>query len=293
MAESLRLKAVGAGYRAAWELTRAIPEGWAYKLADAIALRSWRRHGPRRALVEANLRGVVPPEKVTEVSREAFQRYARYWVETFRMQDLSRAELAARFKTEGIENIEKAHAAGTGAVLATMHFGNWDSGGRWVAERWPLTVVVEVLRPRKLFDRFVAHRRGLGMEIVPLVRGGDATKQCEEALRRGRLVALLADRDLSGRGVEVEMFGRRTKVPPGPAVLALRTGAPLLPAVIYLLPNGEWVASVMEALPVQGSADDRQAVEEITRRLAQRFEELVRRAPEQWYAMFLNYWLDA
>jgi KDO2-lipid IV(A) lauroyltransferase len=293
VAEPLRLKAVGAGYRIAWELTRALPESWAYAAFDALARRAWKRNGARRRSVEANLRGVVPEQDVARVSYEAFRHYARYWCETFRMQDLTSEELKARFDTEGFENIEKAYAAGTGAVLATMHFGNWDSGGRWVAEQWPLTVVAEVLKPRALFERFLAHRRALGMEIVPLVRGGDATAQCEAALRKGRLVALLSDRDLSGSGIPVTIFGRSTKMPAGPAVLALRTGAPLIPAVIFMLPNGRWIASVHEPMPVEGDPDDRAVVEDVTRRLATHFEEFVRRDPAQWYAMFLRYWLDA
>ena len=97
------------------------------------------------------------------------------------MQDLSSAELNERFHGEGLETLTEIHARGRGGVLATPHLGNWDTGGRWVAERWPLTVVVEVLRPKMLFDRFVAHRRGLGMTIIPLVRGGDAT---DDAWRR-------------------------------------------------------------------------------------------------------------
>lgn len=293
MAEPFRLKLVGVGYRIAWEATRALPEAWAYRLFDAIARRAWRKNGRRRRSVEANLRGVVAPDAIASTSREAFRAYARYWCETFRMQDLPSGELARRFHIEGREHLEKAHAAGNGAVLATMHLGNWDSGGRWVAERWPLTVVVEVLRPQGLFERFVSHRRALGMEIVPLVRGGDATAQCERHLHQGRFVALLADRDLSGSGIAVEMFGRPTKMPAGPAVLALRTGAPLIPAVIYQLPGGEWNAWVTEPIPVQGSATDRANVEQVTRELSTRFVSFVERDPAQWYAMFLRYWLDA
>ncbi len=290
MREGLGIKAVGVGYRAAWYLTRKIPERWAYAIAEKLADRSWRKGGPRKQRLMKNLAPVLGPDADMEAAtRTAYRTYARYWVETFRIQDLSRDDLARRFSTENIEVIEKAYAAGKGAVLATMHLGNWDSGGRWVAERWPLTAVVEVLRPRALFDRFVAHRRALGIEIVPLAKGGDAVAQCARSLERGRLVALVADRDLSGRGVEVEMFGRTTKLPPGPAVLALRTGAPLIPAVIYLYPDGEWRAWVMDPLDMP-SPDE--PVASVTQRLAREFEKLVMRDPTQWHAMFMRYWID-
>jgi KDO2-lipid IV(A) lauroyltransferase len=292
MREPLRLKAVGVAYRAAWYVTRKIPEAWAYALADRLGDRSWREGGARRRRLAANLTPVLGPgADLDAATREAFRSYARYWVETFRLPDLHAKDLDRRFATVNIEAIEKAYAAGKGAVLATMHLGNWDVGGRWVAARWPLTAVAEVLRPRKLFDRFVAHRRALGMKIVPLTKGGDAVAACARDLEEGRLVALVADRDLSGHGIEVEMFGRTTKIPPGPAVLALRTGAPLIPAVIYMCPEGLWRAWVMDPLDVPANADESH-VGELTRRLAKSFEELVARDPTQWHAMFLRYWID-
>src|SRR5207245_11071725 len=106
-----------------------------------------------------------------------------------------------RCRCEGAENIENAFASGKGGVLAALHIGNWDAGGRWVANRWPLAVVVEVLRPRMLFDRFVEHRRALGMTIIPLERDADPTGRCIEQLKEGKMLALVADRDLSGSGV--------------------------------------------------------------------------------------------
>lgn len=290
--ESLRLKAVGVGYRLAWFLTRKLPEPWAARLFEALGRRSYRRNEFRRSRVSANLRTVVPPDRLEATTREAFRTYSRYWMETFRLPDLPSHELTRRFAVEGIEHVEKAYAAGAGAVLATMHLGNWDAGGRWVAERWPLTAVVEVLRPRKLFERFVDHRRALGMEIIALEREQDVTGACVRHLQEGRLLALVADRDLSGTGIEVEMFGRRAKLPPGPAVLSLRTGAPLIPAVITMTPGGCWQAFVYPPVERAGSADDREVVEDMTRILARSFEEFVLRDPSQWHAMFQRYWLD-
>jgi KDO2-lipid IV(A) lauroyltransferase len=290
--DPLKLRLVGAGYRGAWALTRALPEAWAYAAFDAVAQRQYRTNERLRERLRSNFTPVVGEAVLEETVYNAFRCYARYWCETFRMQDLSRTELARRFRTEGIENIEKAHAAGAGGILATMHVGNWDAGGRWVAERWPLTVVAEVLRPRALFERFLEHRRSLGMQIIPLVSGADVTAQCESHIRAGRLVALLADRALGAGGVEVDLFGRRARMPAGAAVLALRTGAPLIPAVIFEEPRGEWLAWVMEPVAADGAPDDREAVSDVMQRLAQRFERYVLRAPSQWYAMFQRYWLD-
>jgi len=290
MSGSLRLKLEGVGWLAAWRLTRAVPERWAYAGFERLAARSFRKNERRRRAVIANLEPIVGRDRAEACAREAFRTYGRYWAETFRMQDLSREQFDARFSVEGIEHIARAHDAGTGAVLAAPHLGNWDAGGRWVAERWPLAAVVEVLRPRMLFDRFVAHRESFGMTIIPMERDGDAGGRCLEQLATGTLVALVADRDLSGRGVEVKMFGRTTMMPPGPAVLALRAGAPLIPATIYQRDDGTWWAWVLEPVKTDdaGGAD---GVAVVTQRLAEAFERLIARAPEQWH-VFSPYWTD-
>jgi KDO2-lipid IV(A) lauroyltransferase len=290
MITKLRLQLEGIGWLLAWRIARLLPERWVYAIFEGLSVRSMRRNAKRRAAVEALLEPVVGKEQLHARVEEAFRWYGRYWAETFRMGDLTYEELDKRFVCEGRENIENAFRSGRGGVLATLHMGNWDAGGRWVAERWPLAVVVEVLRPRMLFDRFVEHRRKLGMTIIPLERGSDPTGRCIEQLNEGKMVALVADRDLSGSGVEVEMFGRRTKMPPGPAVLGLRAGVDVIPATIYQRWDGSWLARVLP--PVErpdGAAPD--AVRIYTQRLAERFEELIRAEPAQWH-VFNRYWID-
>jgi KDO2-lipid IV(A) lauroyltransferase len=247
------------------------------------------RNAKRRAAVETLLAPVVGQERLRASVEEAFRWYGRYWAETFRMADLTDEQLDARFQIEGRENIENGYRAG-GGVLATLHVGNWDAGGRWVAKRWPLAVVVEVLRPRMLFDRFVEHRRALGMTIIPLERDSDPTARCIEQLKEGKMIALVADRDLSGSGVEVSMFGRKTKMPPGPAVLGLRTGADVIPAAIFQRSDGSWLARVLP--PVERpDGTGPEAVQLYTQRLAEKFEELIRAEPAQWH-VFNRYWID-
>jgi KDO2-lipid IV(A) lauroyltransferase len=290
---SLKLTLTGIGYLAAWRIARLAPERTVGRVFDALSLRSWRKNARRRETVRHNLLPVIGDgPALDEAVRDAFVSYGRYWMETFRMEDLSSDALTERFGIDGEDVLRDTHAAGRGGVLATPHLGNWDAGGRWVAERWPLTVVVEVLKPRMLFDRFVEHRRGLGMTIIPLVRGADATGQCISKIRDGEYVALVSDRDLSGTGVRVRMFGRETKMPPGPAVLALRAGVPLIPACIYQRPGGRWHAWVME--PINGGMEGEtpENVALLTQRLAESFERLIAREPSQWHA-FSRLWLEA
>ncbi|MBI4729906.1 MAG: phosphatidylinositol mannoside acyltransferase [Acidobacteria bacterium] len=289
--DSLRLRFTGAGWLAAWRMARMLPEDVARRTFERFGERSWKRNARRRAVVRENLRPVVPAHDLEEVVREAFRSYGRYWSETFRLEDLRPEDLDRRFRCEGYEVVESAFAGGRGVVLAVPHLGNWDAGGRWVAARWPFTVVAEVVRPRALFYRFVAHRRSMGMRIIPLVRGEDVTGRCLEHLARGEVVGLVADRDLSGRGVEVRMFGKRTTMPAGPAVLALRAGAPLLPACIYMEPGGRWLAQVADRIDAGVDPADPGGVAALTQRLATTFEGMIGRRPEQWHA-FQPYWLS-
>jgi lauroyl/myristoyl acyltransferase len=294
MIRRIKLVFVGVGYLVGWRLARLAPMSLVRRAFDAMSTRTWRRNERRRTTVRDNILPIVGPgPKLDEAVREAFLLYGRYWMETFRMQDISSEELSERFDGENLVALDLTLKRGRGGVLATPHLGNWDAGGRWVAERWPLTVVVEVLKPKMLFDRFVAHRRSLGMTIVPLLRGGDVTAKCLEKIREGGYVALVSDRDLSGSGVPVRMFGKTTKMPPGPAVLALRSGAPLIPACIYQRPDGGWHAWVMDPIDGGVSGETPENVALLTQRLAESFERLIAREPTQWHALFSKLWLDA
>ena len=291
MIRAVRSWLVGVGWLIGWRFARLLPERWVRRGFEALSARKHRRNERARGIVRENLRPLVPPDRLDETVREAFLWYGRYWAETFRMADLSSSELDERFDVEGLDHIDRAYKEGRGVVLATPHLGNWDSGGRFVAERWPLTVVVETLRPRMVFDRFVDHRRGLGMTIIPLERGSDPTGTCLQHLQAGEVIALVADRDLSRSGVEVSLFGHSAKMPPGPAVLALRAGAPLIAAAIYQRPDGTWLGRVLPPLPMP-EPDAPDAVAQLTQRLADAFTELIRAEPAQWH-VFSPYWITS
>lgn len=171
----------------------------------------------------------MPEAELDELVRRGLRSYARYWMEAFRLPALSREQILATFRLDQEELLSSAVAAGRGVVIALPHAGNWDAAGAWVAANgWPITTVAERLKPEGVYERFLAFRQRLGMEILP-TQGGErpAFDVLVDRLRAGAVVPLLADRDLSARGVEVDFFGARTRMPAGPALLALRTGAPL------------------------------------------------------------------
>jgi KDO2-lipid IV(A) lauroyltransferase len=283
-------------YGAGWGLVKALPAAATWPVFAGGAALAARRPGPGTRRLAANLRRVVGPEMAAadfdDLVGRALRSYARYWQEAFRLPALSREQVLDAFHLGGAEILATNVAAGKGTVIALPHGGNWDAAGAWVAaNRWPITTVAERLKPESLFERFLAYRRGLGMDIIPLTGGARPPLDAlGEALNRGAVVPLLADRDLSSRGVEVTFFGGRTRMPPGPALLALRTGAPLYVAHMWYTPERP-VAELegpIEA-PVDGSLDVR--VRQLTQLVADRLAAGIARNPVDWH-MLQRVWLS-
>lgn len=218
----------------------------------------------------------------------AFLTYARYWVESFRLIDLSADEIGAGIDVVGREHIEEGRRRGNGVILALPHLGGWDFGGAWLGTVGHApTVVVEVVEPPQLSAWFTALRAQLGMTVVPLgPRAGTAVLR---ALQDNQVVALVSDRDIGGGGVEVEFFGERTTIPGGPATLALRTGAALLPLAVYFEERSSHRAVIRPPMLVERQATMREDVARITQDLARELESLIRSAPEQWHLFQPNW----
>lgn len=223
------------GYHAGWGLSQRLPEPWVTRAFDAIADRAAGREGRGVMQLRANLARARPElgeGELNELTQTAMRSYLRYWREAFRLPQWSRDEIRARLVASNPERLFDPLASGQGVVAVLGHFGNWDHGGAWVTTQGvPFTTVAERLRPESLYDRFVAYRESLGMEVVPLTGGPDVAGVLQERLRAGGLVALLADRDLGGAGLDVDLLGEPAKLPAGPALLALRTGSVLLPVL--------------------------------------------------------------
>jgi KDO2-lipid IV(A) lauroyltransferase len=246
-----------------------------------------KREQVRRHLQRAS-RGTLTGDDLDRATRRQFQNYARYWYEMFRLQPRDRPALNDTFKPEGRAHLDAAVALGRGVILALPHLGNWDLAGAWLSSQVDhVTVVAEPVEPPELFAWFVDTRRALGMEVVPL--GPDAGSALLRALRDRHVVCLVCDRDLAGDGVEVEFFGERTRLPGGPATLALRTGAPLLPVGVYFQGETGHTATIEAPLAVERRGRLRDDVTRVTQELAHRFEELISAAPDQWLLMQPNW----
>jgi KDO2-lipid IV(A) lauroyltransferase len=189
---------------------------------------------------------------------------------------------------EGVEHLHAARAAGTGAVLALPHLGGWDFGGAWLATQgFPITVVVEPLEPKELFEWFASYREALGMTVVPL--GPAAGSAVLRAIKANELVGLLCDRDIGGGGIEVEFFGEKTTLPAGPVTMALRTGAPLLPTAVYFTGGHGHHGIVRPPLDLTRQGSLREDVARLTQVLAGELEALIAEAPEQWHVFQPNW----
>jgi phosphatidylinositol dimannoside acyltransferase len=283
------------GYVGLSRLALALPEAVAYGLADVGGTLAARMFPARREIVAANLAhitGAAPgSRRLRRHVSESYRAYARYWLETFRLVRETPTFFLERFECRGVEGIDRALERGTGAIVVGAHLGNWDAAGAWAAASGrPITAIAEVLRPRRLFDFFVSHRERLGISIVPAERG--AVQKLIRAVESGRIIAIVGDRDLGGRGPRVRFFGETAPLPSGPARVALRTGAPLFAMGVYGVRRADgrrgWVGEILDPIDPP-SEESPEAVRLLTQEIATRLERLIAQHPEEWH-VFQPFW---
>ncbi|MGF1598249.1 MAG: phosphatidylinositol mannoside acyltransferase [Acidimicrobiales bacterium] len=230
----------------------------------------------------------LSPDEVEAAVARGIGSYGRYWAESFRLPNLSARTVDRGFSVIGYDRVEASLARGVGPILVLPHLGAWEWAAAWLGrvmgER--VTAVVERLEPVEVFDWFVDLRSAYGIEVVPV--GPDAMARLVGAVRANRIVCLLSDRDLAGNGVEVEFFGETTTLPGGPALLARRTGAPLLPTAVYFRGRDRlgFVAPPVWPDPDVRLRDD---LVRVTGELARAMEMLVAAAPDQWHLLEPNW----
>ncbi len=288
---SLSERLGAAGYIAGWRVVRALPDGVATRLFDAGADLAARRNGGPEQLRRnlARVLGTTADAVPDDLVQASVRSYARYWREAFRLPSMDLAAQAAAIDDAvvGQEHLDAALASGRGAVLALPHSGNWDMAGVWLTRtRGQFTTVAERLQPESLYQRFVAYRESLGFEIFPL-SGGERPpfEQLSERLRDGKVVCLLGERDLARHGVPVTFFGEPTRMPAGPARLAIDTGAPLLPVHCWFTPTG-WGFSIEPPIDVSAG------VEQATQSLADHFAANIAAHPADWHMLQPLWWDD-
>ncbi len=275
-------RAVTLGYLAGWRLVRMAPERVSRAAFDRIADRVHARNGRSVQQLRANLARVVPEAGLEDTVHAGVRSYFRYWCESFRLPAWPMDDLVRRTRLEGEPIIREAAAAGRGIVVPLPHMGNWDWAGAWACrEVQPLMTVAERLEPTRLYDEFVSYRAGLGMHVVPLTGGPSPMLPLLRWVRKGGLVCLLGDRDLSSTGIEVDLLGETARVPAGPAVLARRTGAALVPVTLHY-DGPELVLRFHEPVP-HAEGDD--GLVTMTQQVVDAFSGAIREHPEDWHMM--------
>jgi KDO2-lipid IV(A) lauroyltransferase len=246
----------------------------------------------RRRLVRSHQHRVEPRLSDRDLDRQVrrvYTSYGRYYAESFRLPAVPIAELDRRMTVEGYDHMETALKGDLGPIAVLPHLGSWEWCAYWFArvKGAQVTAVVERLEPDSLFEWFAEFRREIGVNVVAL--GPDAGATVSRALKAGHVVALLSDRDVAGGGVPVTFFGEETTLPAGPATLALRTGAPLLPVALYDRPGGSHHGVVKPPLRVERRGSLRHDVARLTQDIAVALEDLIRAAPDQWHLMQPNW----
>ena len=280
-----REKATVLGYKAAHEVASLTPFYLGPVVATLFGGAAYVLNAKKRKVVRENLAPVLertPGERPESAVLNAFISYAQYWFEAFKLGTTSLSKLESLGRAEGIENLYGAIEAKRGAIIVAPHLGNWDFAAAWIDHRRiKLNAVVEKLEPEELFDWFV--KRRAQFEVTAIAHDRNPMPKLIEAIRRNEVVALVADRSLDAASVEVEFFGRKVPFPMGPAVLALRTGAPLLPTAAYIEARGGHCLRILPEIEIGERQGLRIDVARITQKIALAFEGLILEAPEQWH----------
>jgi KDO2-lipid IV(A) lauroyltransferase len=278
-------------YFAGWRIVRWLPERTAYRLAYSAADFLTRQNGKNVSRLRSNLQRAKPgitPLDLDLLVFDAMRSYMRYWCDTFRFPDWSADRVRETVSVTNEHLLLNAIEAKTGVIVALPHAGNWDHAGAYFcAKDIHLVTVAERLKPEKLFVKFLQYRQAMGMEVLPL--DGRVMGTLAQRLRQGCLVALVADRDLSRSGIDVDFFGGPSRMPAGPALLALKTKAPLITAFVSYTESGIHIDFNEVAIPTAGSEQEK--VEAVVQLTARHFENGISEHPEDWH-MLQRIWTD-
>lgn len=278
-------------YFIGWRIVRWLPEKFAYRLFYKVADMLVKKNGKSVQRLRSNLFRVQP--ELTSLNLDllvidAMRSYMRYWCDTFRSPDWSTERVLETVAVTNEHLLMEAVDAKTGVIVALPHAGNWDHAGAYFcAKGVPLVTVAERLKPEKLFLKFLSYRESIGMEVLPL--DGRVLETLADRLRAGALVALVADRDLSRSGISVDFFGAPARMPAGPALLAIRTNAPLITAFVSYTETGIHIDFKSVVLPSSGTESE--MVQEIVQMTAKHFEDGISQRPQDWH-MLQRIWID-
>jgi lauroyl/myristoyl acyltransferase len=278
-------------YIAGWRLLRALPERFAYSLFEKGARSLVSRNGKSVQRLRQNLNRVNPhlsQDDLVELVKDGMASYMRYWCDTFRFPNWDKERINSTVTVTREELLLEGIKSGRGVIVALPHAGNWDHAGAYFCLKGiHLVTVAERLKPERLFLEFLRYRQAMGMEVLALDSRSIAT--LAQRLREGHLVALVADRDLSKSGIDVNFFGATARMPAGPAILALKTNATFLTAFVNYTDKGIHITFDEIEIPIQGSQEEK--VSQLVQKSADKFAEGISKFPQDWH-MLQRIWID-
>jgi KDO2-lipid IV(A) lauroyltransferase len=279
-------------YLFAWKVIGVLPEKSAYKLANVISDRVYSKNGKGVKRLRSNYRRVMPnisERQLDELTKDGMRSYLRYWFDTFRLNKWSKSRIIETTFVVRENLLRDPIATKEGCIIALPHAGNWDHAAAYFCSTGiTLTAVVEKLKPEAIFKKFLAYRQSIGIEAIS--HKEKTIPILMERLNQGKLIALVADRDMSRNGIEVNFLGGIAKMPAGPAILALKTGSPLITAYIRYLEKGiEITFDETIKLPVAGSEEEQ--IKIVTQSMADNFATRIKASPVDWH-MLQRIWVD-
>jgi len=276
-----RPQLLAASYRAGARLLRSTPSELRHAAAAPGGLAWFWLSGAQRSAALDNYAAALGRDRndpdVARVARRAFQNYGRVLMDFLLLGSLTPSELIARMTNDGRENLDAALVGGRGAIMAVPHMGSWDMAGSYAGALGYRIAAVAERFPGSLNEAVVQTRQRFGLNVIML--GRSAVREITDALKANSIVALLCDLE-QGPGVPVRFFGRQAVVPGGPAAIALKTGAALVPACQYAISPGLYHVHLDPALALSGE----DTKEGLMQRVVDRFEDFIKERPDQWYA---------
>ena len=279
-------------YLFAWKIIGILPEKNAYKLANFVSDRIFRKNGKGVKRLRNNYKRVtsnISSSQLETLTRDGMRSYLRYWFDTFRLNKWSKSRIIETTFVVRENLLRDPIETKKGCIIALPHAGNWDHAAAYFCSTGiPITAVVEKLKPEAIFKKFLAYRESIGIEAIS--HKEKTIPILIERLNQGKLVALVADRDMSRNGIEVNFLGGIAKMPAGPAILAIKTGSPLVTAYIRYLDKGiEITFDETIKLPLTGSEEEQ--IKIVTQSMADNFAKRIKDSPIDWH-MLQRIWVD-
>ena len=279
-------------YLFAWKVIGILPEKTAYQLANFVSDQILRKNGKGIQRLRSNYKRVVPSisnSALEALTKEGMRSYLRYWFDTFRLNKWSKSRIIETTFVVRENLLRDPIETKKGCIIALPHAGNWDHAAAYFCSTGiPITAVVERLKPEAIFKKFLAYRQSIGIEAIS--HREKTIPILMERLNQGKLVALVADRDMSRNGIEVNFLGGIAKMPAGPAILAIKSGSPLVTAYIRYLDEGiEITFDETIQLPISGSEEEQIRI--VTQSMADNFAKRIQDSPIDWH-MLQRIWVD-